>query len=103
MAKQNKKTERPKEGNNIQLDYTDYLGDDMYMDMSITLMPKTPISIFGDHTHFIWEGNYGGDKVSVSLPRSTPEEFAEITGLPNKHGLNNQVIAELKRILRQLN
>jgi hypothetical protein len=90
-------------GNNIQLHYKKSFNDGYYIDNSITLLSKTPISIFGNHMEFIWEGIHENLLIKVIVPKGASGESARTEGLPLIQGLQIQIVDEVNRILRQLN
>ncbi len=96
------KKKRQNSGNNIQLEYQKRIDNEYVIDLPIILGLMTSMSPFGSDD-FVWEGDHDGEKITVTLPRQTSEGNATITNLPNIQGLRDQVYAEIKRILRQLN
>ncbi len=87
--------------NNIQIKQKKYLGDNRYIDDTITLYCESGISPWGREP-FLWAGNYEGDKIKVKLERNTSEHLAEIIK-PKHLNISDQIIEEIRRILRQIN
>lgn len=110
MANSKKKGKpRPDSGNDIQIEFQRRIDDEYVIGDGITLKSTTGISAYGENSNFEWEGSYNGNVIHVSLPRSTHERGATITGqLPNGYdpdrgSVQNQLYDEIARILRRIN
>ena len=85
----------------LQIKHTEYLGDDRYLDHTITLYSQASITPWTTND-FQWAGEYKSQKIIVQLPRQSSAEFAVITK-PSELNITDQIIDEVKRVLRKLN
>jgi len=86
---------------NIIIIIKEYLGDERYINMPLTLYSKESITPWGTND-FRWEGDYKGEKIKVTLKRGDSEYFAKIEK-PEKYNIADQIRLEIKRIIRKLN
>ena len=87
--------------NDLKIKIAKFLYDDQYINDDIILKPTSSFSPWKEND-FHWEGYYKEDKLTVLLKRNTSAEFAEITN-PTNLNIENQIVEELERVLKQLN
>ncbi|MDO9000549.1 MAG: hypothetical protein Q7W45_12340 [Bacteroidota bacterium] len=86
--------------NNLQINITQHLRDDLYIDLKITLYSKSTLSPWNSETQYVWEGKYKEQKILVKLNRNDPAEFAKIDK-PYDLSITDQIISEIKSVLKR--
>ncbi len=86
--------------NNLKIKIQKRFKDGNYIDMQITLYLKSDLSLWNTGK-FIWKGEHDGDPIIVKLDRGEPSDMAEITK-PSDLNIADQIIAEIERVLKQL-
>jgi hypothetical protein len=87
--------------NNLNIKVRKFDSNGYIIEDIIELQPKTSITPWGTED-FIWHGNYLGEEILVKLTRGRFEEGAFISK-PDNLNISDQILIELKRVLRKLN
>jgi hypothetical protein len=86
--------------NHLEISIKRSLGDSTFINDSITLFCKSEISPWGAND-FLWEGEYENETIVVKLPRGNSESLAKIQKSDSLK-IDDQIVQEIKRVLRKL-